>query len=1192
MQRKTQVVLGIALIVWVGTKLPAADSISTIQPAAVESWIDFENCVSWGDNKLAGKAPRETLLAVLGLKSAPGEAPAWTTEPIGGVERHFRIAFSKPVDAGTLCTDFADDSKSVALLKENAAYPGDIADNTQWESLAPGRVKTLPPNTRIRALRFTHKYSPMPWDARLFSSRLECSLLLGGCFWDPASLGSGEWSKFLEPPRKDAKTKAAQKGGLVIIILADNDTDTDLSALAEQYDRAKSPSERDQVAEDTFALIGGRIIPVSDSHGHSVAVKLHRERPFKDEQKAGWVPVGSFVNGMPRHGCSTLTPAPESFDSNSLPDSPSAWDSEWRAMFEGEIAAFKSFGLWDDAEIERAAEAAVRLINKRKAPKISTRWLILTPGELKAFACIGAKFDATAPTAGESITWTKGLIRRLAGRRVIILWDDDDAGKKFRDSTIEALRGHVSDLREMTLGKNGDKKIDANDYARVHGRFGLRAELTMLLANSKDISVKPFDIKKARKELRKEVERAIDRPGTTVFKSVVGTGKSTAVREAVQKSTKKFALVVATHALGKEYEQLDGALRLVSPEVADAEGRIMDETGEKTACPSLPQIKKLRSNGLPYVQKVCANCPLKAGCAAWTQKDKVADAKVLILQQQHLRLVDSKSSYFADRVLVIDESCIGTALRWRSVFSTKKLEKFESFLKGFSMSEIGSGHGQAAGAILAEIAAVKALKDGESHISNGNGERFLSDSFVGAWIKFLSKATDEGANLLPEFLFSIRNRQFMRRGQIKGAGTFWMVLSAIPDSGSILILDATAEPEAYVQVFGRDRLTFWPDAPTPEPQSEVVQFVDGLNPMRTLWDESAGRPSAKFESICSELREIIKAKSIPWNQVGLITMLNLKPFLAERFPEVEHSKMLHYNGLRGRNDLKDCELVGLVGSMHLPDDELAWFAATLFNIDVDPPTMLSAEKKRKAVQVKSVEGDYDVFGRDLQDARLTLASQLTTVAEMTQAIGRARPYEPGLKRQTVLIYSNMPLPMHVSKATTRTEYLESLNIRTQPAHMPERIRAAMQELATGGSFGYEDIAKKTSLSETTLKTDDRYKAAIVLAADGLGLSFIRGRREAGCFTKKDAITIGAKQELGAVPKDIFLGTAPNSKTNLTKPLTPTNSCSVRQNTYLDAVCDQVGQGLQAFFSSKIKMAPATAPKVLRTDFEADEALTA
>jgi hypothetical protein len=45
----------------------------------------------------------------------------------------------------------------------------------------------------------------------------------------------------------------------VTIIIAANDIDVDLGALADQYDRAKSPTERDQVAEDTYALIGGRI---------------------------------------------------------------------------------------------------------------------------------------------------------------------------------------------------------------------------------------------------------------------------------------------------------------------------------------------------------------------------------------------------------------------------------------------------------------------------------------------------------------------------------------------------------------------------------------------------------------------------------------------------------------------------------------------------------------------------------------------------------------------------------------------------------------------------------------------------------------------------------------------------------------------------------------------------------------------
>jgi len=303
-------------------------------------------------------------------------------------------------------------------------------------------------------------------------------------------------------------------------------------------------------------------------------------------------------------------------------------------------------------------------------------------------------------------------------------------------------------------------------------------------------------------------------------------------------------------------------------------------------------------------------------------------------------------------------------------------------------------------------------------------------------------------------------------------------------------------------------------------------------------------------------------------------------------PEVEAKKMLHYGGLRGVIALKECEFVALVGSMHLPDDELAWFAATLHAADVTPPTML-IRKGRKAVAVKRQEGEYDVYGRDMQDARLTLAAQLTTVAEMIQAIGRARPYESRTKQQTVLIYSNMPLPMPVSRAARREEYLRSLNITTiatpvPTAQMPERIRVAMQELSAGCPFGYGDIAKKLSLAETTLKTDGRYKAAIVLAADALGLRFVRGGDgQPGCFTKEHEPI----SDLGAVPKDIILGTAPNSDLNLINPLPPKTS-------YLDAVCDQVGRGLQAFFSSRFKLAPAGIQKTVRADFEVDEALTA
>jgi len=845
------------------------------------------------------------------------------------------------------------------------------------------------------------------------------------------------------------------------------------------------------------------LLPIRDSNGKAIAVKIHRDTPLAGEAKGGWVPVGAFNKNVLKQGLSTLTPAPESFDKNG---------------------------------------------------KISDRWLILNPGELKTYACIGGDYDSTSVTAGESIKWTKSLIQRLAGRKVVVLWDDDPNGHKFRDSTIDALKGHVSLLRSFTLGRVGDHKIDANDYARVHGKYGLWAEIVMLRANAMELAVKPFNLCKARKELRAEIGRAIDRNGTTVFTSVVGTGKSTAVKSAIQSSGKMFAIVVPTHELGMEYEHLDGALRLVSPERASKDGKIVDDAGLTTSCPSLDSIKLFRENEMPYIQKVCSACPYKNGCAAWTQKDKVSSAKVLILQHQHLRLIETKSSYFKDRVLIIDESCIGKALRWRPEFPEKKLDKFTSFLNGFATSKIGFGHGQAVGAILNEINAIKALKVGESHVSGGTGARFMTPTFVSAWTKFLADAPNDGASLMTEFLYSIRNRQFIRRELADGHADFWMVQSAIPDTGTVLILDATAEPEAYREIFKRD-VSVWPKAPIPEPQSEVIQMVDGLYPMRTLWDAGSQKPAKTFDSICFEIREVVKAKNISWNEVGLITLKALKPFLAAAFPEVDEKKLLHYGGLRGVNTLTDCGFVALIGSMHLPDEELAWVAATLYSVDVTPTAMLK-KTGRRSVAVKSQEGEYDVYGRDFGDARLNLAAQLTITAEMVQAIGRARPYELRKTRQTVLIYSNMPLPMPVSRASTRADYLESLNIVFQPKRLPERILEAMTLLKNVGEFGYKELSQKMDVAETTLKQKTEYQDAIKTARNVLEIDFIRGGYgKVGIFRSNVS-------DFTMPPKDYILGTMVKSEMNRISSVN-TGSC------ISNSVCGQIPSSLNDFVKSRV-----------------------
>ena len=132
-----------------------------------------------------------------------------------------------------------------------------------------------------------------------------------------------------------------------------------------------------------------------------------------------------------------------------------------------------------------------------------------------------------------------------------------------------------------------------------------------------------------------------------------------------------------------------------------------------------------------------------------------------------------------------------------------------------------------------------------------------------------------------------------------------------------------------------------------------------------------------------------------------------------------------------------------------------------------------------------------------------------------------------------------------------------------------------------------DLAENLGVSETSLRHTFEYRMALKDSMQALGIRFRKGSNCMEGIYFRDTLdgTTDSKTKLVSVPKDISSGTDTNIGANLINPLPLTNS-------YLDAVCDQVGLGLQTFFSSRFKMAPATAPKALRTDFEVDEALTA
>ena len=161
------------------TALHAAVPIERSSLAPVE--LDADAFVQWRNGPT-------TPISAEQAKNGPASV-VWTarTDPsLNGVRfgegrepgvRHLRIGFAKPVAIGSV---LVRGGGTLSVLKADAAYPGDVADDKQW--IAASRLKDgvesqaevgsgsyglwlLPAGTTTRALRFTH--SPAAGDREI-----------------------------------------------------------------------------------------------------------------------------------------------------------------------------------------------------------------------------------------------------------------------------------------------------------------------------------------------------------------------------------------------------------------------------------------------------------------------------------------------------------------------------------------------------------------------------------------------------------------------------------------------------------------------------------------------------------------------------------------------------------------------------------------------------------------------------------------------------------------------------------------------------------------------------------------------------------------------------------------------------------------------------------------------------------------
>lgn len=225
--------------------LAAAAAIAGAQltPALTPENLDPTQCIAYDGDKALGAAPMDVLQGLLGLQELTGNG--WSTGPIKGTKRYFRVAFTAPVQIGTICTSYAGATtvfwfgvnldRTVSYLKPDAAYPGDVTKDEQWVTLPAGTVKTLPAGVKTRALRFAEIFpsavaTPSAAEYQMPPAQMGQALCLKERYYNVLTLG---YTKIITHGKLEPQTwmgawnKPRTLAGLVLLIQHGNAVNID-----------------------------------------------------------------------------------------------------------------------------------------------------------------------------------------------------------------------------------------------------------------------------------------------------------------------------------------------------------------------------------------------------------------------------------------------------------------------------------------------------------------------------------------------------------------------------------------------------------------------------------------------------------------------------------------------------------------------------------------------------------------------------------------------------------------------------------------------------------------------------------------------------------------------------------------------------------------------------------------------------
>jgi len=567
-----------------------------------------------------------------------------------------------------------------------------------------------------------------------------------------------------------------------------------------------------------------------------------------------------------------------------------------------------------------------------------------------------------------------------------------------------------------------------------------------------------MDLDELRSRQRESIGAVIDsgHAGVYLVNTPVGAGKSQAACQVIQEKGKR-ALWYAPN----NHDQAEEIASKFAGQAMCIYGRDYMVEHRDFNCSHHTELKQGASLGVPLEAHYChGECPKREMCEYQDQFKEATRKPVVILMHQHLALRRSKlDDLLQDRdVIVIDEDFL-PVFRSSVTITKDELQRLRLAL---------SAHGDGWAVIKQWIDPLIRLYD--------EGEHFVlprlsvSKRLMNCVSGYFQTGT-EGRNVMGDLMRAM-GKATIRIKQIDAARFYWFVHTVpLPQDKPILILDASGDVEDYRMALGSDYNVEQVnplDGRKLRKQVHVTQLVTGSYPNATLLGrehddslpgqiDSAGKTSA---AIIQYIRQRIN----PDEKTGIITTKKYLPILQQAFQDTPGIIYGHYKKLRGVNAFEEVDTLFVVGYQGIEYMEISKQARVWFDQEWDDKVMAaSLETERHWRWLSYYKDGLGYKVKHLYPSNPYVRAFVNdNYAEVDQAVGRIRPYNPIGRQRRVFILTNIPVSIEVDEI----DFLSG--VKSQET-LNKVMAAAGKLLHEQGRFTFSELQAESGVPKRTLR---------------------------------------------------------------------------------------------------------------------------